>query len=54
MNDETTTVLVLAATLATFVFLVVQLKARRARRQHSLGDMYRPAPRNQIRPQATE
>lgn len=54
MNDETITLVVLAATLGTFIFLVVQLKARRARHQHSLGDMYRPAPKHQIRPRAAE
>lgn len=54
MNDETTTLMVLAATLGTFAFLAGQLKARRARGQHSLGDMYRPSPKIQTTPKATE
>ena len=50
MNDETITVMVLAATLGTFAFLAVQLKVRRARRHHSFGDMCRPSSKVQTPP----
>lgn len=54
MNDQTIILMVVAATLGTLLFMAAQLKSRRARHQHSLGDMYRPIPRRQTRPGATE
>lgn len=50
MNDETTIVMVVTGTLAVFVFMAVQVKARKSNRQHSLGAMYRPAPKKQQPP----
>ena len=50
MNDETTTVIVVAAALGAFVFLAVQFKVQKAKRQHSLGDLYRPKPKDKEPP----
>lgn len=45
MRDAATIVMLTAGALAIFVFVVVHIKVRKARRQHSLGDMYRPVPK---------
>lgn len=54
MNDETIILMVLAATLGTFLFMAAQLRARRPKHQHSLGDMPQPPPKHQPRPTASE
>ncbi len=54
MNDATIAVLVLTATLGAFGFVTVQVKASRARRQHSLGDMYKPGHKPPAPPPAAE
>ncbi|MEQ2008508.1 MAG: hypothetical protein ABMA26_17145 [Limisphaerales bacterium] len=50
MNDETTAVIVVAAALATYVFMAVQFKVQKANRQRSLGGMYQPVPKEQQPP----
>ena len=52
MNDEATIVIVLAGTLATVAFMAAQLNLRKSSRQHSLGEMYRPAPKQKAVPTA--
>ncbi len=54
VNDATIAVLVLAAMLGAFGFVNVQLKASRAKRQHSLGEMYKPAPKAPPSPPTSE
>ncbi len=50
MEDETTIVMVVAGVLAAFVFMTVQMKTLKARRQQSLGFVAKPALKKETGP----
>lgn len=50
MNEPTTILIFAATALSALVVLAVQRKAHKTRHQHSLGEMYKPVPKERTPP----